>query len=166
VRAARRNRVVQVERDLPLVLDLFSTLAEAGLSFDAALARILAAQPAARPLAGEFNSYRRALLAGVPREQAMRRLARRLDVTPVTLFTSALVQAEQVGASIAETLRHQAEDMRDRRRMNALAKAQALPAKLVFPLIVCFLPGIFVTTLGPALFEMVKVVDSVLQFRR
>jgi len=163
VRAARRDRVRQVEKDLPLALDLFATLAEAGLGFDSALARIQESQPARRALTMEFAAFQREMLAGVPRLQALRQLAQRIDVTTMTAFTSALIQAEQIGASLAETLRHQAEDMRDRRRMRALLLAQALPVKLVFPLIICFLPGIFVSTLGPALHQMIKVADSVLR---
>jgi tight adherence protein C len=103
------------------------------------------------------------MLAGMSRTQALRQLARRCDVPSVTSFTSALIQAEQVGASMAETLQHQAVDLRQRRRENALLQAQALPVKLVFPLVVCFLPGIFVSTLAPVLFQMVEVANSVLR---
>jgi len=163
VRSRRRERVVAVEEDLPLALDLFATLAEAGLGFDAALNRILESQSQERPLSQEFSTYQREMLAGVPRAQALRQLARRIDVTAVTVFVSALVQAEQIGSSLAETLRHQADDMRDRRRMRALLLAQSLPVKLVFPLIVCFLPGIFVATLGPAIHQMIKIADGILR---
>jgi tight adherence protein C len=163
VRAARRRRVRDIEHDLPLALELFATLAEAGLSFDAALARILQAQHGERPLTSEFIAFQRDIRAGVPRVQALRRLAQRSDVTSMTVFLSAVIQSEQVGASIAETLRHQADDLRQRRREQALVVAQALPVKLVFPLIVCFLPGIFISTLGPVLYQMIQVADSVLR---
>jgi tight adherence protein C len=165
VRAARRKRIAEIEEDLPLFLDLLATLAEAGLSFDAALARILDSQPSGRALVSEFRTYQRELLAGLPRLRCLRLLPRRMGVNSMTIFVSALVHAEQVGASIAETLRRQAQDLRDRRRAQALMMAQALPVKLVFPLILCFLPGIFVSTLGPALFQMVNVVNSVLRTR-
>ena len=162
VRAARRQRVREVEEDLPLVLELFATLAEAGLSFDAALARILS-QTQRRTLAVELSAFQRDVLAGVPRLQSLRQLAHRVDVMSLTTFISAVVQAEQMGASIAETLRHQADDLRDRRRERALLLAQALPVKLVFPLITCFLPGVFISTLGPVLFQMIQVANSVLR---
>jgi tight adherence protein C len=162
VRAARRKRVQEVEADLPLVLELFATLAEAGLSFDAALGRILS-QTRRRTLAIELSAFQRDVLAGVPRLHALRQLAHRVDVTSLTTFISAIVQAEQMGASIAETLRHQADDLRDRRRERALLLAQALPVKLVFPLITCFLPGVFISTLGPVLFQMIQVANSVLR---
>ena len=162
VRAARRARVEAIERDLPLALELFATMAEAGLGFDAALTRIVRAQGSERPLASEFLNFQHDMMAGMSRTQALRQLGRRVDVPSLTTFTSALIQAEQVGASMAETLQHQAVDLRQRRRENALLQAQALPVKLVFPLVVCFLPGIFATTLAPVLFQMVQVANGVL----
>ncbi len=166
VRTARRSRVRAIEQDLPLALELFATMAEAGLGFDAALARIVRAQGSDRALASEFVNFQYDMLAGMSRTQALRQLARRVDVPSLTTFTSALIQAEAVGASMAETLQHQAVDLRQRRRENALLQAQALPVKLVFPLVVCFLPGIFATTLAPVLFQMVQVANSVLSSGR
>jgi len=166
VRAARRTRVEAIEQDLPPALELLSTLAEAGLALDSAIARITEARTAAiRPLNEEFSIYQRDLLGGINRFQALRMLARRVEVTSVSIFVSALIQAEQVGASLAETLRTQADDLRDRRKLQALVLAQALPVKLTFPLIACFLPGIFFVVLGPVLNQLVDVVDAVIQRR-
>jgi pilus assembly protein TadC len=162
VRDARRRRVEQIEQDLPLFLELLATLGESGLGFDASLDRILTAQPEGRPLAEEWRTFQLEVLAGRPRIQCLRRLARRLDVTAFTIFISALVQAEQVGSGVADVLRRQADDLRDRRRERALSLAAALPVKLMFPLIVCFLPGIFVVTLGPTFHEFFKRADSVI----
>ena len=163
VRTARRVRVRAIEQDLPLALELFATMAEAGLGFDAALARIVRAQGSDRALVAEFVNFQYDMLAGMSRTQALRQLARRVDVPSLTSFTSALIQAEAVGASMAETLQHQAVDLRQRRRENALLQAQALPVKLVFPLVICFLPGIFVSTLAPVIFQMIEVADSVIR---
>lgn len=163
VRNMRRARVRAVEQDLPLALELFATMAEAGLGFDAALTRIVRAQGTDRPLIAEFLNFQHDVLAGIPRAQALRQLARRVDVASLTSFASAIIQAEQVGASMAETLQHQAVDLRQRRREEALLQAQALPVKLVFPLVICFLPGIFISTLAPVLYQMVQVADSVLR---
>jgi len=163
VRSQRRSRVRAIEQDLPLALELFATMAEAGLGFDAALAKIIRAQGDGRALSSEFMYFQKDVLAGIPRSQALRQLARRVNVSSLTSFTSAIIQAEQVGASMAETLKHQAEDLRQRRREEALLQAQALPVKLVFPLVICFLPGIFVSTLAPVLYQMVQVADSVLR---
>lgn len=163
VRKERRRRVEQIEQDLPLFLELLATLAEAGLGFDTGLARIEDSESSVRPLYTEFRFYQRDVLAGVSRIHALRHLARRVEVNSVTVFVSALIQAEQVGAGLAETLRRQADDLRDRRKMQAVLQSQTLPVKLVFPLILCFLPGIFVSTLAPVLYQMIKVADSLLR---
>jgi tight adherence protein C len=163
VRAARQRLVRDVDRDLPLVLELLATLAQAGLGLDAALSRVVEVQPGQRPLSGQLRRFQRDLLSGAPRPAALRNLAARVDVTSLTVFVAAVIQAEQVGASMAETLRHQADDLRIRRRERALLAAQSLPVKLVLPLVVCFLPGIFLSTLGPVLYQMIQVADSVLR---
>ncbi len=163
VRAARRSRVDAIEQDLAASLELFATLAEAGLGFDAGMARIQESEDVRRQLSQEFHIYQRDVLGGIPRVTALRSLAQRTGVTSVSIFVSALIQAEQVGASLAETLRTQADDLRDRRKLHALLLAQALPVKLVFPLMSCFLPGIFFSTLGPVISQFVDVADSVLR---
>lgn len=159
VRAARRRRVREAEEDLPLLLELLASLAEGGLGFDAALATVLHAQPRPRTLAAELRTFQAELQVGVGRVQVLRRLAWRLDVPSVSTFVSALIHAEQVGAGLAETLRYQAGDLRNARRERVLLAAQALPVKLVFPLVLCFLPSVFITTLGPALYQLVKVLN-------
>jgi pilus assembly protein TadC len=163
VRRARRTRVEQIEQDLPLFLELLATLAEAGLGFDTALARIQDSERSMRPLYLEFRHYQRDVLAGFSRVQALKHLVHRIEVNAVTVFVSALIQAEQIGAGLAETLRRQADDLRDRRKMQAVLQSQTLPVKLVFPLILCFLPGIFVSTLAPVIYQMIKVADSLLR---
>jgi tight adherence protein C len=165
VRASRRRIVTEVERDLPLVLELLATLGESGLGFDAALARVVAAQPPERPLTAEFRTFQRETLTGRSRVDALRRLARRLDVPTMTIFISAVVQAEQIGSGVADVLRRQAEDVRDRRRDRALNLAQALPVKLLFPLVICFLPAIFVVTLGPIMLQFIKFAEAILSRR-
>jgi len=165
VRRARRQRVEQVEQDLPLALELLSTLSEAGLGFDAALTRILKTRLSGRPLATDFRMFQSDLLAGRSRVESLRRLSARFDLPSVSVFVSALVQAEQLGMGIARVLRQQADDVRARRRERAIAFANALPTKRVIPLVVCFLPGLFVWTLGPAFVQLFKMVETFIQVR-
>ncbi len=162
VRAKRRKRVTQIEQDLPLALDLLATLAEAGLSFDAALDRVLENQRRERPLSQDFRLFRLEILTGRPRIESLRRLNRHVNVPWFSIFISALIHAEQVGAGLAATLRAQADDLRSRRRERALAMAMAVPVKLLFPLIVCFLPGIMIAALGPILYQIVQALESVI----
>jgi tight adherence protein C len=160
VHRARQRRIEAIERDLPLALELLSTLSEAGLGFDAALARLHETRLAERPLAGEFRTYQADLLAGRTRVQSLRRLSDRLQMPVVASFVSALVQAEQLGMGVAAVLRRQADDIRDRRRERANAYAMSLPVKRVVPLVVCFLPGLFVWVLGPFFVQLFQLADT------
>ena len=78
---------------------------------------------------------------------------------------AALVQAEETGSGLADVLRPLADDLRLRRRERALARAEALPEKLVFPLVLGFLPGLLVWTLGPSFHQLFGIVDSIMQGR-
>jgi tight adherence protein C len=166
VRAARRRRVARFEEDLPLTLDLLATLAEAGLGFDAGLDRVLGALEASRPLAQELRAFQAEVLGGRGRVASLRRLSRRVDLLPFSVFVSALVQTEQTGAGVVDVLRRQAEDLRNRRREEANAFAATLPVKLLFPLVICFLPGLFVATLGPTFYQFFQTADAIINTGR
>ncbi|MEZ5980489.1 MAG: type II secretion system F family protein [Planctomycetota bacterium] len=160
MRTRRRKRVEDVERELPIVLELLATMSESGVGFDGALDRVLASRERQSPLVSELRTFQTESLAGHGRVACFRRLSARLAVPSVSIFTSALVHAERLGAGYSSVLRTQADDLRKRRRERANTAAQALPVKLVFPLILCFLPGIFVTTLGPAALEFLRMADQ------
>lgn len=161
VRGRRRARMDAAERELPVLLELLSTLAQAGLGLDAAINEILDSEHGQGYIPDELRLFQRETFSGVPRMRCLRRLARRVDVPAFSTFVSVLIQAERSGLGLTDVLRVQAEDMRNRRRENALAKAQALPVKLVFPLVLCFLPALFVLTLGPAFLHFFQIADTV-----
>lgn len=163
VRTVRRKRVRLIEQDIPITLDLLSTLAEAGLAFDAALDRILDARQAGRPLTDDMRLFQLDLLAGRARIDALRRLRERVDVPWFSIFISAVMHAEQAGSGLASTLRVQAEDLRTRRRERALAQVMAVPVKLLLPLVVCYLPGIMIAVLGPVAFQIIQMLDQFLR---
>lgn len=156
VQRARRARVQSIERDLANLLELLASLTQAGLGFDAAIARILEGIPADRPVAEELRIFQTEVLAGGSRVGCLGRLSERVAMPRFSTLTSALIQAERLGSSTSGTLRGLADDARNASRERALMLAQALPAKLVFPLVICFLPGIFVMTLGPAFFDFIQ----------
>ncbi|MDA1017313.1 MAG: type II secretion system F family protein [Planctomycetota bacterium] len=163
VRQRRQLRVEQIEQDLPIALDLMATLSEAGLGFDATLSRLFQTRLSRRPLGQEFRTFQADLLAGRSRVQSLRRLSRRAEVASITLLVSSMVQAEHLGMGLADVLRRMADDLRDRRRERANAFAASLPVKLMLPLMTCFLPGVFVWTLGPIFSHFIKLADSVIQ---
>jgi tight adherence protein C len=160
VRSARRRRVAEIERDLPITLELMATLAESGIGFDAATARILDSQVVERSLARELRVLQSDLLGGRSRVNCLRSLAKRIDVVSVTIFVSAIVQAEQMGSGIASVLRQQADDLRQRRRERALEFSMALPVKQLFPLVICFLPGILIFAIAPLFAEFLRYSGS------
>lgn len=162
VRASRIRRVSHVEQELPLALDLLATLAQAGMGYDAAVEQLLQSLPPHRPLSQELRMYQLDMLAGRGRIVALQRLRRRVDVAWFSIFISAVIQAEQMGSGLSEVLQTQAEDLRQRRRERAMAFAMTIPIKLLFPLVACFLPGIFVFAAGPAFFQIAQTIDSLL----
>ncbi len=153
VRSMRRKRVQEIEQDLPLTLDLLNTLSQAGVGFDSALDQVLSAQSPQRPLVQELRSFQADNMAGRSRVDSLRRLMKRVSVPMFSTFISAIVQAEQVGAGIGQTLKIQAAEMRSRRREKASAAAMSVPTKLVVPMVIGFLPGIFVILIGPMLYQ-------------
>ena len=160
VNSRRKERVRAVEQDMPVTLELLATMSESGLAFDGALDKVIGSQREERPLLQELRTFQLEVLGGVSRVLCFRRLARRLEVPAMTIFVSALVQAEQVGAGFSSVLRAQADDLRNRRREDANMLAQALPVKLIFPLVICFLPAIFVITLGPIFLQFLQMVEG------
>jgi len=165
VRRLRQRRVSLIEQDLPLACDLLAALSTSGVGFDTALARIQKTRLRGRPLGQEFGTFQADLLAGRPRVDSLRRLDRRIDIPAMSVFVSALVQAEQMGMGYANVLRRQADDMRDRRRERANAFAMTLPVKRLVPMVFCFLPGIFVWAIGPVMIQFLQMLDNVLGAR-
>jgi len=160
VRSARRNRVKKIEQELPLLLDLLTTLAQAGIGFDSALDKILSVQKQSQPLVQELRLFQYDNLAGRSRVESLRRLMRRVHVPMFSAFISAIVQAEQTGTGMGATLKTQSAEMRSRRREKASAAALSVPTMLVLPMVLGFLPGIFIILLGPMLFEAFGVLDQ------
>lgn len=165
VNAKRKARIREIEQDLPVTLELLATMSESGLAFDSALNKVIESSPADRPLFRELRSFQLETLGGIGRVNCFRRLAKRIEIPSISIFVSALVQAEQIGSGFTLVLRNQADDLRNRRREDANMLAQALTVKLVFPLVICFLPGIFVTTLGPTFLQFIKLTESLSQGR-
>lgn len=143
--ADRRREAIQ--RALADALDQITVCVEAGLSFEAAMARVAEGNG---PLAAEFGQTLQDIQIGIPRSQALENLLARTDVPDLRAFVHAFTHAERYGIPIAQVLRIQAGELRDKRKARAEERAMKIPVKLVFPLTLCILPALFVVLAGPA----------------
>ncbi|WP_432647217.1 type II secretion system F family protein [Mitsuokella sp.] len=148
----KRQRKIQSQ--LPQVLDLLCVSVQAGLSFDASLSKITARMKG--PLIDEFRRLQDDIRMGVVRRTAMRSMADRCGVEDVSLFMTSIIQAERLGTSMGNTLKNQADNIRERRRQYVKAQAMKAPVKIVFPLVLFIFPAIFVVTLVPSLLYLLK----------
>jgi tight adherence protein C len=149
LRAKSGQRQGNIQRTLPDALDLLSITVEAGLGFDAAVARV--ARQAGGPLGEELHRVLQEMQIGKSRSDALRDLGDRSTVPELKSFVLAMVQADVFGISISKVLHVQAHEMRVKRRQRAEEKAQKVPVKIVFPLIFNIFPSLFVVLLGPAI---------------
>lgn len=152
MRASKRQD--RIRRDMPDMLDMLLISVEAGLGFDAAVAKIV--RRAAGPLGEEFGRMLRDGQAGLTRRESLRRLADRNDVPELNAFIMAMVQADVFGVTIAKVLRAQSHEMRTKRRQRAQEKAQKATPKMVFPLILCILPSTLIVVAGPAVLSVAR----------
>ncbi|MBK8459799.1 MAG: type II secretion system F family protein [Micropruina sp.] len=141
----RRQRI---SLQLPDTLDQMSIAVEAGLGFDAAMIRV--ARNGKGELAAEMIRAMQDIQVGQPRRVAYTELGERCGVPELRRFMRSIVQAEAYGLALSDVLHTQAQEMRVQRRQRAEAKAMEIPVKVVFPLILCILPVIFIVLLGPA----------------
>lgn len=149
------KRQAHIQAALPDALDMLTVCVEAGLGFDAALAQV--ARYTRGPLAAEFARALQEMQIGVARTQALRGMVSRTSVPELRAFISAIVQASELGITVASVLREQANEMRVKRRQRAEEKAQKVPIKILFPLIFCLFPALFVVVLGPGVITAARV---------
>ena len=142
------SRQDEIVKTLPDALDLLTISVEAGLPFDGAMQRV--AEKWDNELSRGFQRLLAEMQVGKSRRDALRDMADRMDVPDVTSFVAALIQADQLGISIAKVLRIQAEQMRIKRRQRAEEKAQQAPIKMLLPMTFLIFPTILIIIMGPA----------------
>ena len=155
VRSVADRRAREITEVLPDVLDQLTISVEAGLGFEAALARIV--QTDDHALAHEFGRMLQDVQLGAARTDALEALAKRSQVDDLRTMVLTLRQAEALGSPLAQTLRTLATEMREKRRYRAEEKAHQLPIKMIFPLGLCILPALFIVIVGPAVISFFEL---------
>lgn len=147
-----KKRHLQISRALPYNLDLLTLAVEAGLDFTAALAKVVE-KGKAGPLREELQLVLKQLKMGKTREEAMKSMIVRVDLPSLTTFVTALIQADKMGTSLGKVLRIQSTQMRIDRTQRAEKLAGEAPVKMLFPLIACIFPTVFMVLFGPIVFQ-------------
>jgi tight adherence protein C len=144
-----KSRQEAIRAQLPDALDLLAVSVEAGLGFDAAVAKLTDSLEG--PLIDEFNLTLSEMRVGESRPEALRKLSERCQVPELSAFARALIQADTLGISLGRILRVQAGDTRERRQAAAEEKAMKAPIKMLFPTVLFIFPVLFIVTIGPVM---------------
>ncbi len=142
-----KQRQHRIQRQLPDAMDLLTISVESGLGFDAAMVKVT--EKWDNDLSRAFARTIAEIRVGKLRREALRDMAKRIEVPDFTNFIAAIIQADQLGVSIAKVLRIQAEQMRIKRRQRAEELANQAPVKMLIPLTFLIFPSIFIVLLGP-----------------
>jgi tight adherence protein C len=158
------NRKARIRRALPDALDLMVVCVEAGLGLNAALQRVGREMELVEPnLSEEMAITNREIRAGKPRDEALRNLGSRTGVDDLKSLVAMLVQTDRFGTSIADSLRVFADSMRTKRRQRAEELVAKAAIKLIFPLLLCIFPALFIVLMGPALIKIWDLFGAISQ---
>ena len=149
------NRKKKILKDLPYTLDLITVSVEAGLSFDGAMSRVISNING--ELCDEFAKSLKEIRMGIERKVALKKMGDRCEVKELSVFITAIIQADELGVSISKVLRIQSENLREHWKQVAREKAMKAPIKMLIPLILFIFPTIFIIILGPAVINMIKI---------
>lgn len=149
------KRSEEIAKRLPDGLDMLNLCVESGLSFQAAMSQVATNQTG--PVADEFGIALQEMQFGRTRAEALLAMSSRTPQEDVHRFVSALLQVDKIGVPVATVLREQAKEMRAKRYARAREQAQKVPLKILMPLMLCFLPALFIIILGPAGYEIFQV---------
>lgn len=142
-----RSRQNKIRKGLPDALDMLSVCADAGLGFDQSMLRV--SEHWKTPIGEEFSRVISEMEMGISRQRALRNLSERLEVEELSSFVAVILQSDQLGMSIADTLHTQALQMREERRFRAQEEARKIPLKMLFPMMLFIFPAMMIVILGP-----------------
>ena len=162
VRSRLKKRQKEVQLAMPDMLDLLVVCVEAGLGLNQALTRVADEIHHVSPVMSEqLTLVNLEMRAGTPREDALKHLAERTGLPDMKSLVAMLVQTDRFGTSVADALRIQADTLRTKRRQRAEEAAAKTTIKLVFPLVLCIFPAMFVVVLAPSVIAIMRELEKV-----
>lgn len=153
LRSRAQERAERIGQEMPEAMDLLYLCVNAGQGLTAAMNEVAKSQSG--PLAAEFARLIKEMQLGMSRQDAFRELRKRTQQPDLQKFADAMIQTDRSGVPMSAVMAEQARAMRERRRTKAREQAQQVGVKILFPLVLCFLPGIFVVAVGPAVIQLV-----------
>lgn len=158
LRTRMQRRQNSIRKGMPDALDMLSVCATAGLGFDQSLQRV--SEYWETPIGQEFGRVISEMEMGLARRDALRNLAERVDIQEISSFVALILQTEQLGMSISDTLHAQAEQMRQERRFRAQEQAQKAPTKMLIPMAFLIFPALLAVILGPSIPALMDVFSN------
>jgi tight adherence protein C len=150
-----KKRQTEVMKTLPDIMDLITVSVEAGLTFDAALSKVVEKMPGT--LAKEFAVVIQEVKVGKSKKDALYQMADRIGVQDFRSFVGAVIQADQLGVSLGRVLRIQSDQIRQNRKQQIQQKAMKAPIKMLIPMVVFLFPTIFIVILGPVVINLIDL---------
>lgn len=155
-----RTRQHEISNALPDVLDMLMVCVEAGLGFDAAVARVAEPEAKRKALHGEMLRMHLEIRAGRPREEALRSFAERIGTEEIRSIVGSFIQTDRLGTPLGKTLRVQAEASRVQRRHRAETKAQLAPLLMLIPTILFLMPSFMLVAAAPSFLRILKILET------
>ena len=152
-KVSRRQKTIS--RELPFALDMLTSAVQAGLDFSGAIRRFIQKAVKITPLKSELSLMLKEISLGKTRSEALRRMGERVDLKELTQVINALIQADQLGTSLATVLTNLSDDLRVKRFQLAEKLALEAPVKMLFPLVAFIFPAVFIILIGPLVIQMV-----------
>ncbi|HEY8353555.1 MAG TPA: type II secretion system F family protein [Methylophilaceae bacterium] len=158
-----RKRSRRIQNELPNALEMLSSIMEGGTAFEAALAHVLRESDRRHPLYYDLAIMDEAMQRGRRRSEALRLWAQRCNVAQVQEVSAAMIQAEQIGSSLADVMRHHA--MAQLREIEAQVqqRAERLPIRMIFPMLLTIMPAMFIIAAGPSLLKLMRMFEALMR---
>ncbi|WP_374338198.1 type II secretion system F family protein [Methyloversatilis sp.] len=159
----RRTRERRIRKALPDALELIAAIMEGGVAFEGALGHVVRESDATHPLYFELSVLLEAMRRGRRRHEALKLWGQRCNIAEVAEVVSGLTQAEQTGGSLATVLRHHARSLFREYEAEVQRRAERLPIRMMFPMLMTILPAMFIVTGLPSLLRIIRVMESIMR---